>query len=91
MGDEEACAAGEELATIVDRIKAITGRIDLVHCNNSRDAAGTGADRHASIAAGRIDPGVILDMVRASQAPVVIFETPWAGIGDDLAWLRRNL
>src|SRR5712692_5444908 len=29
-------AAGEELAGIVDRLKAITGRIDLVHCNNSR-------------------------------------------------------
>ena len=30
-------------------------------------------------------------MVRASRAPVAIFETPWAGIGDDLAWLRQKL
>ena len=42
-------AAGEELATIVDRVKAITGRIDLVHCNNSRDEFGSGRDRHAGL------------------------------------------
>jgi hypothetical protein len=30
-------------------------------------------------------------MVQASQAPVVIFETPWAGIADDLVWLRGSL
>ena len=30
-------AGGEELLGIVDRVKAITGRIDLVHANDSRD------------------------------------------------------
>src|SRR6201985_2571093 len=30
-------SAGIDLADAADRIKAITGRIDLVHCNNSRD------------------------------------------------------
>ena len=29
-----AYAGGEELSGIADRVKAITGRIDLVHCNN---------------------------------------------------------
>src|SRR6266704_1577523 len=29
-------SAGIALGDVVDRIKAITGRIDLVHCNNSR-------------------------------------------------------
>ena len=38
-----AWAAGEALIDAVDRIKAITGRIDLVHCNDSKDAAGSGA------------------------------------------------
>ena len=38
-------AAGEDLADVVDRVKAITGRIDLVHCNNSRDEFGSGRDR----------------------------------------------
>ena len=86
-----AYAAGEELGDVVERVLKVTGRIDLLHCNNSRDAPGTGADRHANVAAGQMEPAVILDMVRASHAPVVIFETPWAGIGDDLAWLRGNL
>ena len=51
-----AWAAGEALIDAVDRIKAITGRIDLVHCNDSRDAAGLGADRHANFGTGQIDP-----------------------------------
>jgi deoxyribonuclease-4 len=38
-------AAGEALLDSVARIKAITGRIDLVHCNDSKDAAGSGRDR----------------------------------------------
>src|ERR1700748_1490947 len=42
-----AYSAGEDLAGIVDRIKAITGRIDLVHCNKSRDEFASGRDRHA--------------------------------------------
>ncbi len=43
-----AWAGGEALADIVDRVKAITGRIDLVHANNSRDDFDSGADRHAN-------------------------------------------
>ena len=53
-----AFASGEELATVVDRIKAITGRIDLVHCNNSRDEFGSGRDRHAGMESGQIDPAL---------------------------------
>lgn len=37
-----AWAAGEALIDAVERIQSITGRIDLVHCNDSRDAAGSG-------------------------------------------------
>ena len=54
-----AFASGEDLATVVDRIKAITGRIDLVHCNNSRDEFGSGRDRHAGLESGQIDPALI--------------------------------
>src|SRR5215470_8382825 len=49
-------SAGIDLADAVDRVKAITGRIDLVHCNNSRDEFGSGRDRHANIGTGTIDP-----------------------------------
>ncbi|GAT69164.1 deoxyribonuclease IV [Planomonospora sp. ID91781] len=83
-------AAGEELSEVVDRIMAITGRIDLVHCNDSRDAFGSGADRHANLGAGTIDPGLILDVCRRADAPIVL-ETPAAGQAEDIAFLRENL
>ena len=83
-----AYASGEDLAGIVDRVKAVTGRIDLVHCNNSRDEFGSGRDRHAAIESGTIDPEVLLDVVRAAAAPVVS-ETPDPGA--DITWLRDHL
>jgi deoxyribonuclease IV len=83
-------AAGEDLVDIVDRIKAITGRIDLVHCNDSRDAFGSGADRHANLGDGQIDPELILAVVRAAAAPVIV-ETPAEGQAADIAWLRERL
>lgn len=81
-------SAGEDLADIVDRIKAITGRIDLVHCNNSRDEFGSGRDRHAGLESGTIDPAVIVAVVQAAGAPVIC-ETPDAGA--DVRWLRAQL
>ena len=81
-------AAGEDLATIVDRVKAITGRIDLVHCNNSRDEFGSGRDRHAGLQDGQIDPALIVDVVRAAGAPVIC-ETPDPVA--DVRWLREQL
>src|SRR3712207_1408190 len=61
-------AAGEELSDVVDRVLEATGRIDLVHANNSRDAAGTGADRHANFDKGHIDNKTIAAMVKTSGA-----------------------
>ncbi len=83
-----AFAAGQELADIVDRIKAITGRIDLVHCNNSRDEFGSARDRHAGLESGTIDPELIVSVVQAAGAPVIC-ETP--GAGTDVRWLRAKL
>ena len=84
-------AAGEDLADVVERVLKVVGKIDVLHCNDSRDEAGTGADRHANIGKGKMDPDAILAMVKASRADVVIFETPWPGIKDDLDWLRSQL
>jgi len=81
-------AAGEDLADIVDRVKAITGRVDLVHCNNSRDEFGSGRDRHAGLESGQIDPALIVGVVRAAGAPVVC-ETP--DPATDIRWLRGQL
>jgi deoxyribonuclease-4 len=85
-------SAGIELADAADRVKAITGRIDLVHCNNSRDEFGSGRDRHANLSSGTIDPALLLAVVRAAGAPVIC-ETPDAdgGLAADVSWLRERL
>jgi deoxyribonuclease-4 len=83
-------AGGESLLDAVDRIKAITGRIDLVHCNDSRDAFNSGADRHANLRNGQIDPELILTVCRNAGAPVLV-ETPADGQAADIAWLREAL
>src|SRR5712691_934174 len=68
-------SAGEDLVGIVDRVKAITGRIDLVHCNNSRDEFNSGRDRHAGLTSGTIESSVIVSVVQAAGSPVIC-ETP---------------
>ena len=83
-------AAGEGLVDAVDRIKAITGRIDLVHCNDSKDEAGSGRDRHEHLGHGQVDPDLLVEIVRAAAAPVVC-ETGDDGRKDDIAWLRERL
>jgi deoxyribonuclease IV len=85
-------SAGIELADAVDRIKAITGRIDLVHCNNSRDEFGSGRDRHANLTSGTIDPALLLAVVRAAGAPAIC-ETPDedGSLAADISWLKQHL
>ncbi|MGI8868976.1 MAG: deoxyribonuclease IV [Mycobacteriales bacterium] len=85
-----AWAAGEELDGIVDRVKAITGRIDLVHANGSRDEFGSSRDRHDNYTTSKLDAQLIAHVVREAQAPVII-ETPDDGYPDDLAFLREAL
>jgi len=83
-----AFASGEDLATIVERVRAITGRIDLVHCNNSRDEFGSGRDRHAGLETGEIEPALLVEVVRAARA-TAICETPDPAA--DVHWLRAKL
>ncbi|MBA3265304.1 MAG: deoxyribonuclease IV [Nocardioidaceae bacterium] len=85
-------AGGEELNSVVERVLAITGRIDLVHANDSRDAFDSGADRHANLGTGTIAPDDLAAVVLAAGAPVVC-ETPGgvAGQTADIEWLRRRL
>jgi deoxyribonuclease IV len=85
-----AYSAGEELSDAVDRVKAITGRIDLVHLNDSRDEFGSARDRHANIGDGTIDPDVLVGVCAAAVAPVVV-ETPAEGQAADIALLRARL
>ena len=62
-------AGGEDLVDIVDRVKAITGRIDLVHANDSKDPFDSGRDRHDNFGQGQIDPKLIVEVVRAAGRP----------------------
>ena len=77
---------------LVDRVKAITGRIDLVHANDSRDGFDSGADRHANFDNGELDGDALVEVVRQAGVPVVV-ETPGGaeGQGADIAWLRERL
>ena len=86
-------AGGEDLAGSVERLTAITGGVDLLHLNDSKDPAGSGRDRHQNLGHGEIDPDVLVEVVRAADADVVV-ETPEKdGVtqADDIAWLRERL
>jgi deoxyribonuclease-4 len=85
-------AGGEDLVGIVDRVLAITGRINLVHANDSKDPADSGRDRHENFGAGQIDPAVLVAVVEKAGAPVVC-ETPGGveGQAADIAFLRDRL
>ncbi|WP_107766161.1 deoxyribonuclease IV [Nocardioides terrigena] len=85
-------AGGNPLETVVADVLAITGRIDLVHCNDSRDAFDSGADRHANLGAGHIDADLLAAVIRDAGAPVCL-ETPGGAAEHtaDAAWLRERV
>jgi deoxyribonuclease-4 len=85
-------AGGEDLLGLVDRVKAITGRIDLIHCNDSKDPFDSGRDRHDNLGSGMIDPELLIAVVRAAGAPVIV-ETPGDAEGQaaDIAFLRGKV
>ena len=77
---------------MVADVLAITGRIDLVHCNDSRDAFDSGADRHANLGAGHIDADLLAAVIRDAGAPVCL-ETPGGAAEHtaDADWLRERV
>ena len=85
-------AGGIALDTAVEQLRAVTGRIDLIHANDSRDEFDSGADRHTSFGAGKVDHDAFVELIRSAGAPVIA-ETP----GDaaqhraDFDWLRSRL
>lgn len=89
-------AGGEDLIGIVERVKAITGRIDLVHANGSKDGFDSGRDRHDNLfgggAPGTLDAKLVAAVVSAAGAPVIV-ETPGGAEGQaaDIAYLREHL
>src|SRR5919112_631295 len=85
-------AGGNDLATVVEDVVKVTGGIALVHCNDSRDDFGSGADRHANFGHGRIAPEDLAAIVRDAGAPVVV-ETPGGAEEHraDFAFLRERV
>ncbi|MEV6303773.1 deoxyribonuclease IV [Actinoplanes sp. NPDC051861] len=86
-----AYAGGEDLVGIVDRVKSITGRIDLIHANDSKGGFDSGQDRHDNLGSGKIDPELVVAAIRASGAPAIV-ETPGGAEGQtaDIALLRQR-
>jgi deoxyribonuclease-4 len=86
-----AWAAGIPIPDALDLVRGITGRIDLVHANDSKGALDSGQDRHANFGEGTIGLDRLLDTIAAAEAPAVICETPHAGIAADIAAIRSHL
>ena len=82
-------AGGEDLSGIVDRVRAITGRVDLVHANDSRDTFDSGADRHTNFGTGFIEPESIAEIARNAGSDVIV-ETPAEGQAADISYLREH-
>ncbi|HEX2904943.1 MAG TPA: deoxyribonuclease IV [Jatrophihabitans sp.] len=80
-------AGGEDLTDIVDRVLAITGRIDLIHANDSRDEFDSGADRHTNFGTGFIQPEAIGEIVKLAGCDTLV-ETPADGQASEIAFLR---
>jgi deoxyribonuclease-4 len=87
-----AWAGGEDMDGLVDRTLAITGRIDLVHLNDSRDPFDSRRDRHANLGAGHIPEDILAAVVREADAPTLL-ETPGGAAEHiaDLKWIRERL
>lgn len=90
-----AFAAGLELETVVERVLAVTGRIDLVHANDSQGGFDSGRDRHANFGKGKIDLKQLATVAAAAAAAGADFvcETPGeaAEQAADVAWLREHI
>jgi deoxyribonuclease-4 len=87
-----AWAGGEPGAELVGRVRAATGRIDLVHCNDSRDQFDSRRDRHANLGRGEMPPELLAEVVAGAGAPIVV-ETP-GSVADhqaDIAFVRKSL
>jgi deoxyribonuclease-4 len=80
-------AGGIAQETLSETILKTTGRIDLVHCNNSRDVFDSGADRHANLDSGTMDLEILINNLKVANAPIVL-ETPYENIEADLKILR---
>ncbi|HKZ19767.1 MAG TPA: deoxyribonuclease IV [Acidimicrobiia bacterium] len=85
-----AWAGGEPGSELVGRVLEGTGRIDLVHCNDSRDPFDSRRDRHANLGHGKMPTDLLAEVVALAGAPVIV-ETPGDAVEHraDMAFVRR--
>lgn len=85
-----AFAGGIPMENLTQTILGITGRIDLIHCNDSKGGFDSGIDRHANVGQGQIELGQMYDCLASAKAPIIL-ETPGDGIVQDIAMLQEAL
>ena len=85
-------AGGMDPINLISEILSATGRIDLVHLNDSKDLPGSGRDRHEHLGQGNCDPGWLVEVVAAANTDTVV-ETPGGAEEQaaDIAWIRERL
>lgn len=85
-------AGGMAPDDLVNAIRAATGRIDLVHLNDSKDPAGSGRDRHEHLGAGLCDPAWLTEVVTQADTHTVV-ETPGGPEEQhlDIQWIRSRI
>ena len=85
-------AGGEPLDELVPRVMEATGRIDLVHANDSKDPFDSRRDRHENLGQGKIPSAELARVIAEADAPVVV-ETPGGATeqGADIEWVRARL
>lgn len=85
-------AGGLDPRNLVSTLLAATGRIDLLHLNDSKDLPGSGRDRHENLGKGNCDPEWLVEVVVAANTDTVV-ETP-GGVEEqaaDITWIRERL
>jgi len=82
-------AGGEPFTGLVERVLEATGRIDLVHANDSKDPFDSRRDRHQNLGKGEIPTGDLAATILEANAPVVV-ETPGGAVEQaaDIEWVR---
>lgn len=85
-------AGGEPFDELVPRVMEATGRIDLVHANDSKDPFDSRRDRHENLGDGHIPSEDLARVIIEADAPVVV-ETPGGAVeqGADIEWVRATL
>ena len=85
-------AGGEPFDELVERVLDATGRIDLVHANDSKDPFDSRRDRHENLGQGECPSNLLAATIGAAGAPVVV-ETPGGAEeqGADIEWVRSIL